>query len=144
MIVFRKVEERDLPLIERMIEADADHIGKMHADFFNNTRSICVEDKEGPAMFLRFDPEPEKATVRCHIQFHEDQEYRTCRVLMRGFPHVARGLYQSGASRMVFETVNPKLSDFWERAYGFKRVKDTNDWELYLLGERELAQQRCD
>jgi hypothetical protein len=140
---FRFVAETDRPTLDKWIAMDADHAGKITADFFlacaKPSFPIAVEDKEGIVMFLRFDPEPETKTTRVHIQFEEDAEYRTGKTLFRGFPVVARKLWETGCRRLVFDTINPKLSAFCQRLWGFKQVEGTQDWELELRDISEFG-----
>lgn len=132
--MFRKVRAEDFPQIDYWISLDSDHIKKgMTHEFFTVNVCFVVEDELGPVMYIRLDPEL-PISMRVHIQFEAGNESRTARAFIKGFPKVQEEIYKTGARRMVFDSVSPKLTAFCERMFGYTRVGETDDYEL-MLGE---------
>jgi hypothetical protein len=129
-VSFRRLTENDKPLIDQWIAADADHCAKgMTSEFFSRFFSLAVEDKEGSVLFLALEPKPPAIIV--HIQFGVSKG-RTAKALLAGFPTVRDQCKQCGAKEMIFDTLNPALARFCEKAWGFARVDQTENWRLPL------------
>jgi hypothetical protein len=136
--MFRAISVIDRPLIDEWIEVDEDHKSKgMTSDFFyeKGRISVVVEDEQGPTMYIRLDAEP--PTMRLHIEFCPSKR-RVARSLLKSYPKFAEQVKKTGATRMVFDTVNPDLARFCERALGFVHVEGTNDWEVSLKGQDDV------
>lgn len=130
-IGFRYVIPGDRPLMEQWIAKDPDHRFKgMCSDFFftPGTMSFVIFDEDGPALFVRVDPEPPES-ARVHIQF-SDNEVRSAKAMLRGWPEFMERVYGCGIRRMVFESNSPKLINFCQRCFGFQRVGTSHDYEL--------------
>jgi hypothetical protein len=132
--VFRRIRQDDAPVIDSWIEVDEDHKqkGMTSAFFFEQGRiALAIEDEQGPTMFIRLDAEP--PTMRLHIEFSQSRK-RVARSLLKNYPTFSEQIKKTGAEKLVFDTVNPDLARFCERAFGFVHVEGTNDWEISLKG----------
>lgn len=135
LIIYRVPVEQDRPLMKQWIDADADHSERgMEPDFFfsNESMSLVLADKQGPGLFIRVDPEvPE--SVRIHIQFSPNY-VKSAKMLLRGWDGFAQGVWNSGVKRMVFESKSSALVGFCTRIFNFKRVPESDDYELRVEG----------
>jgi hypothetical protein len=135
VIEFRVLAESDKELLKNWIAADPEHSAKgMTPDFFFNPTSIsmAIGDYSGPGIFVRVDPEA-PSSVRLHIQF-SDNEVRSGKAMLRGWPTFSQGIWNSGVKRMVFESKSPLLIGFCKRCFGFSKVEGTDDYELLREG----------
>lgn len=131
--MIRGIRAGELLLIQEWIDKDEDHSAKgMKSSFFAEPDkvSFCITDSLGPVMFVKLDPEP--PAVRVHIQFPPTGSGRIAKALALNFGDVRRELARLGATKLIFDSVSPRLTRFCERLWGFKRVGTTNDWELDL------------
>lgn len=134
VISFRRPVEQDRETIATWIMADAEHHEKgMTPDFFfkEDSLAMVIGDLQGPGLYIRLDSEPPDS-VRLHIQFSENA-VKSGKTLLRAWPQFKERVQGAGVKRMVFETVNPSLSGFCIRCFGFKRVSGTNDYELEVV-----------
>lgn len=135
MIIYRTPTEQDKPLLQEWIAADPDHSGKnMTPEFFfsEEAMSLVLTDDRGPGLFVRVDPEA-PGSVRLHIQFSPN-EVKSAKMLLRGWPGFAQGVWNSGVTRMVFASTSPVLIGFCKRVFGFVRVPESDDYELRVEG----------
>lgn len=117
------------------IGCDPEHREKrMSPDFFYEIgkQAVVLADSEGPGLFVRLDPEAPDS-VRLHIQFSPN-EVRSCKTMLRGWPDICQCIWNSGVTRMVFESTSPRLIAFCCRVFDFKHVKGSNDYELVREG----------
>jgi hypothetical protein len=131
VIQFRKPHEQDIPIISEWIEADPEHSSKgMRPDFFftNQAVSIAVLENGDPGLFMRIDPEA-PTSVRVHMQFSPNSRL-TAKVMLKGWPTVSQKIWQSGISRIVFESKSEPLIFFCQRAFGFKNILGSDEYEL--------------
>lgn len=129
----RQIRAGELLLIQKWIDLDEDHSAKgMKANFFAQPDkvSFCISDSSGPVMFVRLDTE--YPAIRVHIQFGPVGTSRISKALVREFGAVRDQLIRLGAKKLIFDSVSPRLIRFCERLWGFKRIGETNDWELNL------------
>jgi hypothetical protein len=121
MAKFRAVTEADRPLIERWIADDPGHRGIIEADQFlkpGRFHSLyCVEDEEGPTMFVR--QEVQGMKTRLYIQFGPDRK-RIVKTVKEGFPKVIDDARKRGFVGIVFDTASPALAKFFLTVYRFR------------------------
>lgn len=128
---FRHVTMEDFTMIMSWLSHDQDHLerGMTPAFFYEPDKlSLAIFDEQGPGIFVRVDPEPPNS-ARIHIQF-SDSQVRSAKTLLRGWPDFCERVWESGVTRMVFESHSPKLINFCQRTFGFRRVGETQDFEL--------------
>lgn len=129
----RMIRAGELPLIQEWIDKDPDHSAKgMKSSFFAlpDHVAFAVTDAKGPVMFVRLDPEP--PAMRLHIQFIPESPTRIARALALNFQEVREQIEKCGATKLIFDSISPRLTRFCERLWGFTRIKGTDDWELDL------------
>lgn len=131
---FRKPEESDRETLLTWIMADPEHHEKgVTPDFFFSPDAVqmVIGDMYGPGLFVRIDSEPPDS-VRLHIQFSTDQ-VKSAKSMLRAWPTFAERIAATKiVKRIVFESVTPRLIGFCCRAFGFRRVGESNDYELKL------------
>jgi len=120
MIRFTATLVDDLPEIQRWIDADADHAGKMEAPWWRggDVLNCCAEDEHGPVMYLRIDKEKDK--VRMHIQFAPTNEVSKLRVagaFIEGLPRMILSMKKLGFSAIVYESTSQSLIRFMWRMH---------------------------
>lgn len=118
MIEFVCIEPGDLAQIQRWIDSDQDHRGKMDAMWWteSNLLNCRVKDEHGSVMYLRVDEEQEK--VRLHIQFAPQNEVSKMRVaaaFIDGFPRMLQTIKNMGYAGIVFESTSSSLIHFMRR-----------------------------
>lgn len=131
MINFRIPDETDIPTIATWIASDPEHSAKgMGPEFFfqDCQLSLVLGDDQGPGIYVRVDPEAPDS-VRIHIQFSPN-EVRSAKTLLRAWPEFSQRIWDSGVKRMVFESKSQLLAAFCKRAFHFRRVGTSDDYEL--------------
>lgn len=135
-MIFRETQPDDSERISDWIQRDLNHAGKMSSDWWleGSVLSCCVEDNDGPVLYLRLDSEG--SAVRLHIQFAPTEvvpKMRTAKAIMRGFPKLAEVMKEQGAKAILFESESNPLIKFMNKM-GFDYWKD-NDYVLLLSEE---------
>lgn len=129
----RRIVVSDWPMIAEWASRDPFHefLRTRHV-FFTDPQSLnlCFEDGEGPVFFTKL--AVEGTDIRVFIQFNQGTEFRTARMLKRGFDTVLAACRQSKAKRLVFDSVYEPLIQFCINQFGFERVPESNDLELKL------------
>ena len=126
----RRIRREDEPLLSEYIQGDPYHKDTTTAVFWYQNYSIVAEDEKGVVIFIRFDAEP--PLMRIHMQFCPNTK-RVARIMMRDWAEVRQLIEAAGAKGIVFESTSPRLISFCEKAYGFKRMGETNDFRMYLV-----------
>lgn len=120
----RPATEEDRELCERWIEADADHRGRVKADFFikpePGVETFVLEDADGQVFFFRM-----MRALRIDIQFGpatspEDRE-RTRIALMNGFDWLKDSCRNAVIRQVMFESNVAPLVRFCEKRFGFQQ-----------------------
>lgn len=107
----------------------------MKPDFFfsNAGLSMVLGDVQGPGLYVRLDSEPPES-VRLHIQYGPNF-IRSGKTMLRGWAQFKeRVTAAAGVNRMVFKSKSLQLVGFCQRCFGFTRVANTDDYELWLGG----------
>ena len=132
--IFRRPQENDRETLLSWILADDEHREKgLTPDFFFSpgAMQMVIGDLHGPGLFVRIDSEPPDS-VRLHIQFSTDQ-VRSAKSMLRAWPTFKARIAGTGlVHRIVFESASKSLIGFCCRAFGFRRVGETNDYELMI------------
>jgi hypothetical protein len=116
MILSRRIEENDRPILAESLAADTFHQGT-NVDFFYDQRSICnvYEDDDGPVMVVRG-----TKALRLDIQYLDNNDAkRNMRIMLDGFDDLAHKARESGFTEIVFNTNSPLLAQFCKKRFGF-------------------------
>jgi hypothetical protein len=137
--MLRKITWSDKPLLDQWIANDPEHRALFLPEFFYevNRVSFVIEDNQGPVMFVKLDPHPPE--MRLFIQFSNSPS-RVAKAMLKHFSTVRDIVRKTGAKSMVFDTKNPKLASFCEKAFGFKCVGQSSDYRLLLLEDQNVQQ----
>lgn len=131
--MLRQLTQADKAVLVDWISTDPFNDGRKYPEFWYDPKqfSVCAADEKGPVIYLRFEAEPPK--MRIHMQFCLDTR-RIVRIMLMDWDEVRKLIESTGAKAIVFESQSPKLVAFCEKAYGFARVGESNDYWLDLVG----------
>ena len=128
----------DLPQIERWITLDPTHANQFEPSYWLTGNgaliAFCLQDDEGPTMYVRFDKEDN--LLRLRTQFAPPDEVskeRTAKTILDAVPRfsvIAKEAYK--AKGIIFETKSRSLASFMNRALKFVKV-DNGDNDDYVL-----------
>lgn len=131
----RPVTERDRAYIERLIDEDEYHRGRMTADFFLKCQpgedAWALEDQNGQVFFYF----KTSTVVRVAIQFCPSRTRRENQTaLIRGLRWLESILLQNRFTEMIFDTEGEELARFARRHLGFE---DARLMKKMLSGDQE-------
>jgi hypothetical protein len=129
--MLRKLTQDDRAILAAWITDDPFSDGRKYVDFWYDPKqfAVCAADEKGPVIYLRFEAQPPE--MRIHMQFCVETR-RIVRIMLMDWDEVRELVVSTGATGIVFESQSPKLVAFCEKAYGFKRVGESNDYWLDL------------
>ncbi len=116
MIDIRKLEERDIPDLQRAIDNDTFHPGEWKINHFlstpgNPVTTNVISDEAGPIAFVRY---TKSLRISCVWDDAADTS-RNARAIIQGIRDAVEKARASGFSEIIITTTHPKLAAFFER-----------------------------
>lgn len=123
--IVRPMGERDREYLDKLIEEDAYHKGRMTPDYFLNLLpgedAWALEDEQGTVLFYF----KTQTAVRVSIQFTgsktAEEKKRNRNALVKGLAWIETMLRQNHFREMIFDTQGPELERFARRRLGFRK-----------------------
>lgn len=116
---FRSSDQQDYNRIAEWIDRDIFHFGKMTPEYWlpcpEALYSFCLEDDQGPVLYLRVDKEGD--LFRFHMQFAPEEQVsrlRTAKALFKIFDPLVSEFKKEGKG-IIFKSTNDPLIRFMER-----------------------------
>jgi hypothetical protein len=123
----RHIAEDDRPLLQQWIADDEDHKDTTAPDFWLSPENLShvYEDENGPVLFVKM-----SKVLRLDIQFDNKAKVRNAKVILRGFPGLAKLAKEAGFREIVFCSKSKGLVGFLKRAFGF--TAEPNEYRINL------------
>lgn len=121
----RPMTNDDLPALQTAIDKDTFHPGEWKTAHFTDPQAMpeVIEDKKGPAVFVRF-----TKTLRISCVWAEPENMgRNARSVIAGLRHAIEEGIKSGYKELVITTAHPPLAEFLKK-FGFVQ----HDTEYFL------------
>ena len=127
MVTDRWIEPSDITLLEISLAKD-EHHKETTPDFFYAPGSVTkvYEDETGPVLFARG-----SKALRLDLQYVDNEDTkRNMRVMLDGFPALAKKAKESGFNELIFNTNSPLMRKFCIKRFGF--VDSPGELRMFL------------
>lgn len=125
MIDIRKFNSRDIPALQKAIDADKFHPGEWNVEHFTPPATVnVIEDSKGPIAFVKY-----TKTLRISCVWSDgDDVSRNARAIIQGIEDAVQKARASGFTEIIITTNHKKLATFFERV-----IKMTKSGDEYIL-----------
>ena len=120
MTTIRKLEDTDIPALQKAIDADTFHPGEWKVNHFTSTTTNVIEDSHGPIAFVRY-----TKTLRISCVWSDGADTsRNARAIIQGINDAVQKARASGFTEIIITTTHDKLAAFFEKILGMTKSGD--------------------